>query len=73
MDVSLNKPFKAILRKYWIKYVADVVEIFLERNNNSNFKHPVPTRQHMLDWMKEGFDYILERQEVVNPPSKFVE
>ena len=29
------------------------------------FKLPVPTRQHMLDWVKEGFDYLLERQEMV--------
>ena len=65
MDVSLNKPFKAILRKCWIKYVADVVETFPERNTDSSFKLPLPTRQHMLNWVKEGFDYLLERQEMV--------
>ena len=66
MDVSLNKPFKAILRKFWIKYVADVVETFLERKTDSSLKLPVPTRQHMLNWVKERFDYLLERQEMVN-------
>ena len=63
MDVSLNK--KAILKKCWIKYGADVVETFQERNTDSNFKFPVPTRQHMLDLVKEGFDYLLERQDMV--------
>ena len=65
MDVFLNKPFKAILRKCWIKYVADVAEAFPERNTDSSFKFPVPTRQHKLDWVKKGFDYLLERHKMV--------
>ena len=68
MDVSLNKPFTAILRKCWIKYVADVVELFSERNTDSSFKLPVPTREHMLDWVKEGFDYLLECQGMAKSP-----
>ena len=44
MDVSLNKPLKVILRKCWIKYVADVVETFPERSTDSSFKLPVPAR-----------------------------
>ena len=65
LNVSLNKPFKAILRKFWIKYVTDVVKTFLERNTDSSFKLPEPIRLHMFDWMKEGSDYLLERQEIV--------
>ena len=65
MNVSLNKPFTAILRKCWIKYVADAVELFPERNADSSFKLLVPT----LDWVKEGFDYVLECQEI--PKSSF--
>ena len=65
IDVSLNKPFKEILRKCWINYVAGVVETLSERNFDSSFKLQVPTRQHMLNWVKEGFDYLSERQEMV--------
>ena len=64
MDVSLNKTLKAILGKCWTKYVADVVETFPESNTNSGFKLPVPTRQHMLGWVKEGFGYLSERHEM---------
>ena len=65
MDVCLIKPFKAILKKYWVKYVSSVVESFPEAISNSSFKLSVPTPQHMIDWVKEGFDHIVERPEIV--------
>ena len=65
MDVSLNKPFKVILRRCWVKYVASVVEGFRNANSDTCFKPPVPTRQHMINWVKEGFDYLVQDQEMV--------
>ena len=49
MDACLNKSFKAILRKCWVKYVSNVVESFPEANSNSSFKLPVLTCHHMID------------------------
>ena len=65
MDVCLNKPFKAVLRRCWVKYVATVVESFPGANSDSSFKLPVPTRQSMIDWVKEGYDSLVQDQEKV--------
>ena len=65
MDVCLNKPFKAVLRRCWVKYVASVVESFPDANSDSSFKLPVPTRQNMIDWVKEGHDSLVPDQELV--------
>ena len=65
MHVSLNKPFKAVSRRCGEKYVASAVKGFPDANNDASFKLPVPTRQHIIDWVKEGFDYLLQDQEMV--------
>ena len=52
MDVCLNKPFKAILKKYRVNYISSVVKI------------PTPTRQQMVDWVKEAFDYLTLNKEM---------
>ena len=53
MNVYLNKPFKPLLRRCWVKYAASVAESFPDANSNSSFKLPVPTRQNMIDWVKD--------------------
>ena len=65
MDGCLNKPFKAGLRRCWVKYVASVVESFPDANSDSGFRLPVPTRQNMTDWVKEGYDSLAQDQEMV--------
>ena len=70
VDVRLNKPFKAVLRRCWVKYFASVVEGFPDANTDTSFKLPVPTRQHMMDWVKEGFDYLAQYQEMVKKSFK---
>ena len=65
MGVCLNKPFKAVLRICWVKYVASVVESFPDANSDSSFKLLVPTRQNMIDWVKEGYDSLIQDQEMV--------
>ena len=65
MDVSLNKPFKTVLRRSWVEYAASVIEGFLDGNSDTSFKLPVLTRQHMIEWVKEGFDYLVQDQAMV--------
>ena len=65
MNFSLNKPFKAALRRYWIKYVASVVQGFPDANSDTSLKLPIPTRQHMINWVKEGFVYLVQDREMV--------
>ena len=62
MDVCLNNPFKAVLRKCWVKYVASVVESFPDENS-TNSKISIPTHQQMIDWVKEGNDYLAQDKE----------
>ena len=61
MEVSLNKPFKAVLRRCWVKYVAHVGEGFPDANSDVSFKLPVLTHQHMIDQVKEEFDYLVQK------------
>ena len=63
MDVCLNKPFKAILRKCWVNYISSAVEAFPDASQDS--KIPTPTWQQMVDWVKEAFDYLTRNQEKV--------
>ena len=65
MDVCLNKPFKAILRKCWVNYISSVAETFADPSRDPSFKIPTPTRQQMVDWVKEAFDYLTRNQEMV--------
>ena len=65
MDVCLNKAFKAILRKCWVNYISIVVETFPDASQDHSFKVPTPTRQQMVDWVKEAFDYLTRSQEMV--------
>ena len=65
MDVCLNKPFKAILRKCWVNYISSVVETFPDGSQDPIFKIPTATRQQMVDWVKEACDYLPRNQEMV--------
>ena len=47
------------------KKFSSVFENFPVANSNSSFKLPASTRQHMIDWVKEGFDHLIERPEMV--------
>ena len=57
MDGYINKPFKAILRKCWVNYISSVVETLPDASQDPSYKIPTPTRQQMVDWVKEAFDY----------------
>ena len=51
MDVCINKPFKANLRKCWVGYVAKMID---EKHDQI----PPPSRQHMVDWVEEAYNAI---------------
>ena len=38
MGVCINKPFKAILQKFWVEYASEMI-------NKEHFQLPVPSRQ----------------------------
>ena len=60
MNVSLNKQFKAVLRRCCVKYVASVVEGFLDANIDPSNNTSTDDRLG-----KEGFDYLIQDQEMV--------
>ena len=49
MDASLNKPFKNVLRRCWVKYFAGAVEGFPNAHSDTSFELTVTTRQHMIE------------------------
>ena len=51
MDVCINKPFKAILRKCWVEYVSEMI-------SKEHAQLPPPSRQNMVHWVEKAFKYI---------------
>ena len=71
MDVSINKPFKTVLRRRWVKYFAGAVEGFPNANGDTTFELTVTTRQDMIERVKEGFDYLVQDQVMLKKSIKF--
>ena len=63
MDVCLNRPFKAVLRKCWVEYISNTIEEF--DSVDPDFKIPSPTRQNMVDWVKTAYDRLAENTNIV--------
>ena len=60
LDVCINKPFKGVLPNFWEDYVADIVTNLSEEEQNSEkFKLPSPSRQTIVNWVAEGFFFLL--------------
>lgn len=60
MDVCINKPFKAVLRKCWVEYVSVVIN-----KDKDHDKIPPPSRQDMVDWVEKAFNTISLDTEMV--------
>ena len=59
-DASMNKPFKGVLRNCWEDNVADIVTNLSEEEQNSEkFKLPSASRQTIVNWVAEGFFFLL--------------
>jgi len=55
MDVCINNPFKAILRKCWVEHVSKAVEKIPTLTSN-DYKLPPPSRQDMVDWVEKAYN-----------------
>ena len=59
MDVCINKPFMAILRKCWVEYVSEII-------NKKHVQLPPPNHQDMVDWVEKVFNYISNNTQMVS-------
>ena len=64
MDVCINKPFKAILRKCWVTYISKLIEQ-MPATTPDDFKLPPPSRQDMVDWVEEAYRLISSDKDMV--------
>ena len=65
LDVCKNKPFNGVLRSCWEEYVADIVTNLSEEEQNSEkFKLPSSSRQAIVNWVAEGFQYLQSHPEI---------
>ena len=64
MDVCINKPFKAILRKCWVNYISKIIEQ-MPATTPDDFKLPPPSRQDMVDWVEEAYKLISSDKDMV--------
>ena len=66
LDVSVNRPFKVILGECWENYVLELVEKMNDIDlADPNFKLVAPTRQHIVDWVLEGYNYLLTKKDMI--------
>ncbi len=61
VDVSLNKPLKAIVRKKWMEYVHSLVDA----QSTAVDKLTPPTKELLLDWLKDGMEYLEKQSQIV--------
>ena len=64
IDVCINKPFKAILRKCWVNYISKIIEQ-MPATTPDDFKHPPPSRQDMVGWVEEACKLISSDKDMV--------
>ena len=60
LDVSLNKPFKGILRNCWVEYIADQVQAMCDAD-----RVKTASKQIVVDWIVRAWTYLKERQELI--------
>ena len=68
LDVSLNKPFKAILRKLWQEYMllsTEELEKKRAEGNTPASKIPAPSKQTMVDWVTTAWLELAEKVDAV--------
>ena len=60
LDVSLNKPFKGILRKCWVDYISGEVGQ-AEGNERIN----TAPKQIVVDWVVRTWTYLKQREDLI--------
>ena len=63
MDVCINKPFKAILRKCWVNYISKIIAQ-MPAATSDDFKLPPPSRQDIVDWVEEEYKLISSNKDM---------
>lgn len=61
LDVSVNKPFKAILRSCWIKFVHDEVEAA----EDQAAKIRPATKQQVADWIVTAWQQMETKKDLI--------
>ena len=66
LDVSVNRPFKLVLGVCWENYVLNFVgSMGADKLSDSNFKLAAPSRQLIVDWVHEGYNYLLQKRDMI--------
>ena len=65
MDVCINKPFKAILRKCWVEHVSKAIEEMPSPSSATDYKLPPPTRQDIVNWVEKAHKTLSDDKEMV--------
>ena len=60
LDVSLNKPFKGILHKCWVEYIAEQVETVRDTD-----RVKTAPKQVVVDWIVRAWSYLKEQQDII--------
>ncbi len=60
LDVCLNKPFKSILKKSWLDYIGSLV-----KTDPNPSKLATPSKELLCKWIKQGLDYLEQKQAMV--------
>ena len=63
LDVSLNKPFKSLLRQSWQNYLLSETEKLDQQNSKD--KIPPPTRQLIVNWVENAWINIKSRKDSI--------
>ena len=65
VDVSLNKPFKAIVKHKWEQYMQDSA-----KQDATLAKIPTPSKKTLVEWIIEANEYLTNNAEVVSKAFK---
>ena len=63
LDVSVNKPFKAILRSCWIKFVHEAV-VTGPAEDRANKIRPA-TKQQLVQWIVTAWEQLKEEKDLI--------
>ena len=63
LDVSLNKPFKSVLKQQWIEYKDSIVDT--TANPSPKDKLKPPGKDKLAQWVKSGINYLEDHNEIV--------
>ena len=62
LDVSINKPFKAVVRTKWILHIRDEVT---RVNKDTNAKVKGPGKQQIVDWIVVAVNNLKDKRVLV--------